>query len=77
MHTVDFVIEGDETIHCQACERRIRNALLRLAGVADVRASAQSHRVAVTIDPTRVGPDEVRVRLKRLGYEARPAEEEL
>lgn len=70
--TLDFTIIGEDKIHCAGCEQRIGNALRRLPGVQDVRASAQTQQVAVTIDPGRVRPDEVRAKLAQLGYEATP-----
>jgi copper chaperone CopZ len=70
--TVDFRVVGEEQIHCTGCEQRIANALRRLPGVLRVLASAQSQRVAVTIDPAQVGPEQVRARLEQLGYQVVP-----
>jgi copper chaperone len=67
--TFDFIVTGEEKIHCEGCESRISNALKRLSGVRDVKASAKSQRVVVTVDPAEVGPDQVRVRLEQLGYQ--------
>jgi cation transport ATPase len=43
--TLDFVVTGEEKIHCAGCEARISHALKRLAGVRDVKASANEQRV--------------------------------
>jgi copper chaperone CopZ len=67
--TFDFIVTGEEKIHCEGCESRISNALKRLAGVRDVKASAENQRIAVTVDPAETGPDQVRVGLERLGYQ--------
>jgi copper chaperone CopZ len=67
--TVEFVVTGEETIHCPSCEQRIRNALRRVPGVQDVRASAQTQQVVVILDPEQVSPEQVRARLQQLGYE--------
>ncbi len=67
---IEFQVIGDEKIHCSGCETRIGFALRRLPGVRDVRASAETQRISVTIDPEEVGPEEVRARLQELGYEA-------
>ncbi len=67
--TLDFTVTGEQKIHCDACENRIANALKRLDGVREVRASAQTQKVAVTIDPTRLSPERVKARLGDLGYE--------
>jgi copper chaperone CopZ len=69
---IDFVVSGEQKIHCEGCEQRIGNALRRLSGVEDVRASAKSQRVEVKLDPDQVDPEEVRDRLEQLGYEVTP-----
>ena len=63
---------GEEKMHCAGCETRIGSALRRLPGVRDVRASAETHQIAVTIDPSAVSREQVRARLQRLGYEVAP-----
>ncbi len=67
--TAQFVVTGEQKIHCEGCEQRIDRALGRLAGVRSVEASAQSQRVVVEMDPEMVGTEEVRERLDLLGYE--------
>ncbi len=64
----EFRVTGEQKIHCEGCEQRIDRALRRLPGVQDVEASAENQRVEVTLDPARVGADEVRDRLEFLGY---------
>lgn len=66
---IEFQVIGDEKIHCAGCETRIGFALGRLPGVRDARATAQTQRIAVTIDPEQVSPEQVRARLRDLGYE--------
>lgn len=66
---IEFQVIGEEKIHCPGCETRIGFALRRLAGVRDVRASAETQRIAVTIDPDAVSAEQVRTRLQELGYE--------
>ncbi len=66
---IEFQVFGDEKIHCSGCETRIGFALRRLPGVRDARASAATQRIAVTIDPEQVSPEQVRARLQELGYE--------
>ncbi len=68
--TVSLIITGRERIHCAGCEQRIGNALRRLAGVADVRASAQGQRVVITFDPGQTNQEQLLARLSQLGYEA-------
>ncbi|MGI9050483.1 MAG: heavy-metal-associated domain-containing protein [Rubrobacteraceae bacterium] len=68
--TARFTVTGEQTIHCEGCEQRIGRALKRLDGVEEVRAGAESQRVAVEFDPEKIGPEEMRERLDLLGYEA-------
>ncbi|HXH13539.1 MAG TPA: heavy metal-associated domain-containing protein [Alphaproteobacteria bacterium] len=68
--TLVFIVTGEEKLHCVGCEQRVGKALRRLAGVQDVRASADTQQVVVTIDPAEVSPEQVREKLKQLGYQA-------
>ena len=68
--TLHYTVTGEQKIHCEGCEERIMNALRRLPGVEDVRASHQTQRVAVTFDPGQVSADKVKAKLVRLGYHA-------
>lgn len=65
----EFIVTGEQKIHCEGCEQRIDRALKRLPGVLGVEASAESQRVVVEMDAERVGPEEVKERLDLLGYE--------
>lgn len=65
---VNYTVTGGRKIHCAGCEGRITNALRRLPGVQEVRASHETQRVAVTFDPARVSPDKVKAKLVQLGY---------
>lgn len=66
---LELKVIGEEKIHCSSCETRIGYALRRLPGIQDVRASAETQDISVTIDPTRISPEQVRARLKQLGYQ--------
>lgn len=70
MAQTTFKVIGDQKIHCTGCEQRIGNALRRLDGVRDVKASFKTQEVAVTIDDARVEPEQLRAKLEQLGYEA-------
>ncbi|HBY96206.1 MAG: heavy-metal-associated domain-containing protein [Ardenticatenaceae bacterium] len=69
---VEFTVIGEQTIHCAGCEQRIGNALKRLPGVEDARASAKTQHVVVSINPVEITPEQVRSRLELLGYEVAP-----
>jgi copper chaperone CopZ len=71
--TIELVVTGAEKMHCEGCEQRVSNALRRLPGVQEVRASAATQQVLVTIDPSQVGAEQVRTKLEQLGYQAKIA----
>ncbi len=70
--TVAYKVIGEQTIHCVGCEQRINNAPRRVRGVQDVTASSQTQEVQVTIDPARVGPEQVEAKLEQIGYQVTP-----
>jgi P-type Cu+ transporter len=70
--TLEFVVTGEDRMHCAGCEQRVSNALRRLPGVQDVRANAATQQVLVTIDPAQVGSEQVRAKLEQLGYRVTP-----
>jgi copper chaperone len=72
MARTTFKVVGDQKIHCAGCEQRIDNALHRLEGVREVKASFQTQEVTVTIDETKLSPEQVRAKLEQLGYHASP-----
>lgn len=67
--TFDFIVTGKEKIHSEGCETRISNALKRLSGVCEVKASAKDQHIVVAVDSAEVWPDQVRDRLEQLGYQ--------
>ena len=71
--TLEFVVMGEEKMHCAGCEQRVSNALRRLPGVQEARASAATQHVLVTLDPSQVGAEQVQARLEQLGYQAKIA----
>lgn len=67
--TVSYTVTGEQKIHCMGCEERIINALRRLPGIQEAQASHETQRLAVTFDPARVSPDNVKAKLLQLGYQ--------
>ena len=67
--TIQLEVIGEEKMHCAGCETRIGYALRRLSGVREVRASAETQQVSVTLDPALVSAEQVRARLRELGYQ--------
>ena len=69
--TVEFVLTGDQGMHCVGCETRITYVLRQLPGVREVRASAQTQHVRVSFDRSgAIGAEGIGNKLKELGYEA-------
>src|SRR5215469_9369641 len=64
-----FRVIGNEHMAWAGCETRASSALHRLPGVRDVRASAETQQISVTIDPSAVRREHVCARLQQLGYE--------
>ena len=56
-------------IHCEACEARIKTALLQLPGVRSAKADRKARRVEVRLDPSRTNDEEVASRLDYLGFQ--------
>ncbi|MBI2311456.1 MAG: heavy-metal-associated domain-containing protein [Betaproteobacteria bacterium] len=67
--TIQLRVIGGEKIHCAGCEARIGYALRRLPGIQEVRASAETQAIAVTIDPDQISAEQIRARIEQLGYQ--------
>jgi copper chaperone len=72
VQTLEFVVTGEDKMHCAGCEERVSNVLRRLPGVQEVKASATTQQVLVSIDPSQVGVEQVRAKLEQLGYQVSP-----
>lgn len=70
MAQVKFKVVGENKMNCGGCEQRVGNALHRLEGVRDVEASFQTQEVTVNIDESKLRGEQVRDKLRQLGYEA-------
>ena len=55
-------------IHCEACEARIKAALLQFPGVRSARADRKARQVEVRLDLDRTSEEEVSTRLDYLGF---------
>ncbi len=73
VQTLEFVVMGEEKMHCAGCEQRVSTVLRRLPGVQEVQANATTQQVRVTVDPSQVGAEQVRAKLEQLGYQAKIA----
>lgn len=55
-------------IHCEACEGRIKTALLQFSGVHSVKPDRKARQVEVRLDLQRTSEEEVASRLDYLGF---------
>ena len=55
-------------IHCEACEARIKTALLQFPGVRSAKADRKARQVEVRLDLQRTSEEEVASRLDYLGF---------
>ena len=55
----------DKGIHCAGCEARIQNVLSRVSGVKEVKASHETQKVELTLDPDETSLESVRGKLLR------------
>jgi copper chaperone CopZ len=68
METLTLNVTG---MTCGGCESAVKRGLSRLDGIGEVTASHAEARVAVTFDPNRVTPDEIKARVGAMGYTVR------
>jgi copper chaperone CopZ len=65
METLTLKVTG---MTCGGCENAVARGLARLEGIGEVTASHADAKVAVTFDPSRVSPDEIKARIGAMGY---------
>jgi Cu+-exporting ATPase len=54
---------------CAACSNRVSRALRKLDGVDEANVNFATHRAAVTYDPSKVVPDELKAAIQKVGYD--------
>jgi len=60
-----YLVEG---MTCQGCERTVQKVVSGLEGVAAAKADLGSASVSVEYDPDKVGVDDIRSAVTRVGY---------
>lgn len=68
LETIQFVVIGEDTMHCAGCEQRVGTVLRRLPGVESVAASVQTQQIDVSVDPNLVGVEQLQAKLEQAGY---------
>ena len=71
LRSLTFEVVGDQRLHCESCELRVKRLLKGLAGVGDVRADSGKQRIEVLFDSATLDAAAIAGRLATAGYEAR------
>ena len=69
IETIQIATEGNK---CQECVESIREPLLRVNGIRDVKVDETLPAVFVTFDVRKIQPAEVHEAILRTGYRAAP-----
>jgi copper chaperone len=71
LKSVTFEVIGDQRLHCEGCERRVKRLLKALQGVGQVRAQVHNQRIEVLFDTAVLEATALAERLGEAGYETR------
>lgn len=69
---VNYIVPGEEKLHCASCEQRVDRALRRVPGVLGVHASHRTQHIRVTTDPIQIDAAQVSEALRQVGFEVVP-----
>jgi copper chaperone CopZ len=69
LERIAIATEGED---CDECVRKLREPLLRIPGVSDVRVNTKRERVIVTFDARKTRPPDLHDAILRSGYEPAP-----
>ena len=72
--SVTFEVVGDQRLHCESCELRVKRLLKGVPGVGQVRANSHEQRIEVLFDSALIDPNAIAVRLSTAGYETELAQ---
>lgn len=68
LKSVTLEVIGDQTLHCESCELRVKRLFKGVAGVHEVRADSRSQRIAVLFDTAALDLAAITARLTAAGY---------
>lgn len=71
LKSVTFEVAGEQQLHSECCEQRLKRLLKGLQGVAQVRAQAKNQQIEVLFDPAVLEPAAIIERLSSAGHETR------
>lgn len=70
---ITFEVIGDQRLHCESCEQRVKRLLKGVQGVRQVRADATSQRIEVLFEAAELEETAIVERLLLLGYRTEAA----
>lgn len=73
METIQIATEGND---CHECVRHLREPLLKINGITDVKVNAEANAVFVTFDARKIQNAGVLEAIERTGYRAAPFAED-
>ncbi|HEX4629750.1 MAG TPA: cation transporter [Chthoniobacterales bacterium] len=69
LETIEIATEGED---CDECVRKLREPLLRITGVQDVRVNTERERVLVTFDARKTHAPDLHDAILKSGYKPAP-----
>lgn len=69
--TVTFEVIGEQTLHCDNCERRVERMLKPLSGVIKVRAESKNQKIEVLFDDASLTAAGIVDVLDNAGYQTK------
>jgi copper chaperone CopZ len=69
IETIEIATEGED---CDECVRKLREPLMKIPGVIEVKADPKRERVTVTFDARKVHPPDLHDAILASGYKPAP-----
>lgn len=69
IETIEIATEGED---CDECVRNLREPLMKMSGVQDVKTDLKHKRVIVTFDARKVHPPDLHDAILKSGYNPAP-----
>jgi copper chaperone CopZ len=70
LETIEIATEGED---CDGCVRKLREPLMKINGVCDVKVDTKRERVIVTFDARRTHPPDLHDAILKSGYKPAPS----
>jgi copper chaperone CopZ len=69
IETIEIATEGED---CDECVRKLREPLMKMPGVQDVKTDLKRERVIITFDARKVHPPDLHDAILKSGYKPAP-----